>query len=189
MLFLLGDHRLEQRVALVDDVVAEHDDERFLADVLGRHEHRMAEPGRDALAYEMDLGQLGRSADPGQPLEVALLLQRRLDLGSAVEVVLDRALAAAGDDEDVGQAGAGRLFDDVFESGLVDDRQQLLRNGLGGGKETGAESRSGDDSLSDGHVGRLIGMDDQDGESRAPGEAACRAPGTYRRRRGRRGCR
>ena len=62
---LLGEHRLEQRVALVDHVVAEHDDERLVADVLGRHEHRVAEPGRDALADEMDLGELGRRADPG----------------------------------------------------------------------------------------------------------------------------
>ena len=47
------------------------------------------------------------SGAPGQPVGVALLLQRRLELRACVEIVLDRRLAAAGDDQDVGAARRG----------------------------------------------------------------------------------
>ena len=58
---------------------------------------------------------------------LARLLEVVLELEVAVEVVLDGALAATGDDEDVVDAGAHGLLDHVLDGRLVDDRQHLLR--------------------------------------------------------------
>ena len=78
-----------------------------------------------------------------------LRVQRLLELVVAVEVVLERALVAAGDHEDVVEAGGDGLLDDVLDGRLVDDRQHLLGSGLGGGQEPGAEAGCRDDSLAD----------------------------------------
>jgi hypothetical protein len=70
-----------------------------------------------------------------------------LELEVAVEVVLEAALVAAGDDEDVVDAGRHGLLHHVLDGGLVDDRQHLLGLGLGGGQEAGAEAGRRDDGL------------------------------------------
>ena len=80
---------------------------------------------------------------------VALGLQRGFQRGNAVEVVLQGALVAAGDHQDVAQADIYGFFDDVLDGRLVHHRQHFLGHGLGGGQEPGAESRCGDDGLAD----------------------------------------
>jgi hypothetical protein len=64
-------------------------------------------------------------------------------------VILDRVLPAAGDDDDVGEAGRHRLLDHVLDDRLVHERQHLFRLRLGGGKEARAEARGGEDGLAD----------------------------------------
>ena len=56
-------------------------------------------------------------------------------------MVLDGALVAAGDEDHVGDAGRDRLLHRVLDQRLVDDRQHLLRAGLGGRQEAGAHTR------------------------------------------------
>ena len=141
MLGLDGEHLLEQVVAGVDQVVAEQHGERLVADERRGLQHRVAEALGLALADEVHLGDVGGLVHRGQPVGVALLLQRRLELRGAVEEVLDRGLVAAGDHQHLGQAGAGGLLDDVLQRRAVDDRQQLLGHGLGGGQEAGAHAR------------------------------------------------
>ena len=85
----------------------------------------------------------------GQPLDVALVAQHLLELEVAVEVVLERSLAAAGDEQDVLEAGGHGLLDDVLDGRLVDDRQHLLGRRLGGRQEPRAEPGRGDDRLAD----------------------------------------
>ena len=80
---------------------------------------------------------------------VSLGLQGRFQGGNAVEVVLEGALVAAGDHQDVAQADFDGLFDDVLDRRLVDYRQHLLGHRLRGGQEPGAETRSGDNGLAD----------------------------------------
>ena len=75
--------------------------------------------------------------------------QQLLQLVGDVEVVLDGVLAAAGDDDDVGEAGRHRLLDHVLDDRLVDERQHLLRLRLGGGQEARAEAGGGEDGLAD----------------------------------------
>ena len=64
-------------------------------------------------------------------------------------MVLDDALVAAGDEDEMLDPGLSRLLDDMLENGAVDHRQHLLRHRLGGGQETGAETGDRKDSLAD----------------------------------------
>ena len=76
---------------------------------------RVAEPGRTCLARVQDL-QAGARIDQRSGIE----------LGIGVEMVLDRALAAAGDEQHACDPGADKLLDDILHDGLVNDRQHLL---------------------------------------------------------------
>ena len=99
------EHRAEQLAVVDHDVVAEQHRERLVADVLARDRHRVPETERVALADVVDVGELARSCTSFEQVVLARLLEVVLELEVAVEVVLDRALAAAGDDEDVGEPG------------------------------------------------------------------------------------
>src|SRR3954452_1712453 len=147
VLGLHGEHVLQQQVAGVDEVVAEQDGERLVADERRGLQHRVAQAPGLALAHEVDLRDLGGGVHGGQPLLVALLLQRRLQLRDPVEEVLDRGLAAAGHHEHFAESGSRGLLDDVLQRRAVDYRQQLLGHGLGRRQEPGAQPRHGDDRL------------------------------------------
>ena len=69
-----------------------------------------------------------------------------------VEMVLDDALVAAGDEDEMLDAGFARLVDRVLDQRPVDDRQHLLGHRLGGGQEAGAEAGDGKDGLADAGV-------------------------------------
>ncbi len=84
-------------------------------------------------------------------------LEERLELDRDVEVVLDRVLAAAGDEDDVVHARGDRLFDAVLDDRLVHQHQHLFRLRLGGGQEAGAEAGGGEDGFADaGHRHRSL---------------------------------
>ena len=92
------EHRAQQRTVVDHDVVGEQHRERLVTDVMARDRDRVAEPERIALAHVVDVGELGRELHFLQQVVLAALLEVVLELEVAVEVVLDRALAAAGDD-------------------------------------------------------------------------------------------
>src|SRR3546814_6089961 len=54
-------------------------------------------------------------------------------------MVVESALSAARDEDELLDASGPRLFDGVLDHRLVDDRQHLLGDGLGGRKGSGAE--------------------------------------------------
>jgi hypothetical protein len=166
------EHLLQQVVAGVDDVVAQQDRERLVPDEGRRLQHRVPEPAGLALPHEVDLGHLGGGVHRGEPVGVPLLLQRRLELGLAVEEVLDRGLVAAGHHEHLAESGAGGLLHDVLQRGPVDHRQQLLGHGLGGREEAGAHARDGDDGLP-----RRAGAGSRHARSVASRDRAPRPPG------------
>ena len=72
-------------------------------------------------------------------------------------MVLDDALVAAGDEDEMLDAGFARFVHDVLDHRPVDDRQHLLRHGLGGRQEAGPEASNREDGLANGlHGARLI---------------------------------
>ena len=84
----------------------------------------------------------------------AALLQRRLQLELAVEVVLQHALAAGGDENELIDPGGARLVDHVLDERPVDQGEHFLGHRLGGGQEPGAETGDGQDGFADGFHGR-----------------------------------
>ncbi len=108
----------------------------------------MAEAARFLLAHEGDGADARRRL--GQRLGdrmLAVAAQRCVDLEGVVEMILDRRLHAAGDDDHVLDAGGERLADDVVEHRAIDDGQQFLGNALGGRQHAGAETGGGNDGL------------------------------------------
>ena len=80
-------------------------------------------------------------------------VKREFELELAVEMVLDDALVAAGDEDEMLDAGLARLVHHVLDQRPVDDRQHFLRHGLGGRQEAGAEAGDGEDGFADaGHA-------------------------------------
>ena len=58
-------------------------------------------------------------------------------------MILDHRLVAAGDEDEMLDAGLARLVHHVLDQRPVDHRQHLLGHGLGGGQEAGAEPGHG----------------------------------------------
>jgi hypothetical protein len=65
-------------------------------------------------------------------------------------MVLQRGLAAAGDEDEFLDPGGLGLLDRVLQHRLVDDAEHLLRHRLGGGQRPGAETRDGKHGYLDG---------------------------------------
>ncbi len=128
------DHPGQQRVAAVDQVVAEQHRERLVADVPVGAQHGVAEPLRVALPHVVHGGQLAGLAYLGQAFAGLLGGQRLLQLVGPVEMVLDGDLAAPSDEQHVIQAGGDGLLHHVLDRRLVDDRQHSLGVALVVGK-------------------------------------------------------
>src|SRR5439155_740830 len=146
-----------------DDVVAEEHTKRLLADEGAGARDGVAQAQRLLLPQVRDGRQLGDRLDLCQLLHLAAIVQVVLQLEGGVEVVLDRALAAAGDDDDLLQPRRHRLLDDVLDGRLVDEGQHLLGLGLGRGQEPRAETGRGEDAFADAH-GSLPRSDADRGE-------------------------
>jgi hypothetical protein len=114
------------------------------------HRHRVAEAERLPLAHVVQVGQVGQAADRVERLDLARRRQLGLELGVAVEVVADRPLAPAGDDQDVGDATGHGFLDHVLDRRLVEDGQHLLGLRLRRREEAGAEAGRRDDGLAHG---------------------------------------
>src|SRR6266446_5974068 len=104
-----------------DDVVAEEDPEGLVADERARAEDGVAEAEWLLLAHVGDGGHLRDGLDLGQLLELAPILQVVLELEGRVEVILDGALVAARDEDDLVEPGGYRLLHHVLDGGLVDE--------------------------------------------------------------------
>ena len=109
-------------------------------------------------------------ADHVGHIVIALGAKGAFQFGVRVEMILDRALGAAGDEDQIGDPGGDGLFDGILDDRLVDDGQQLFRHGLGGGQKARAQPRHGKDGLADGRA-RAAGHGDN-----AFGSKAARAP-------------
>ena len=84
-------------------------------------------------------------------VRLATVVQVVLELEGRVEVILDRALAAAGHDDDLRQTRGDRFFHDVLDHRLVDEGEHFLRLRLGRGEEPRPEPGGGKDALAHFH--------------------------------------
>ena len=94
------DHLLQRWRIRVHHVIGQDHGERLVADHGLGHQHSVPEAERLALAERDDAGQ---PRDPAHFLKRVGLFpvgEDRLEIGHRVEVVLDGALAAAGDEDD-----------------------------------------------------------------------------------------
>jgi len=63
------------------------------------------------------------------------------------DIVLERRLAARGDEDELANPRVAGLVDRVLDQRPVDQRHDLFRDRLGRGKESGAQARHGEDGL------------------------------------------
>ena len=107
-------------------------------------------PRRDCAAAEhvgADPTEGGRPGGTGCPINC--IATRSVAAAVAVEVVLDGALALAGDEEHLSEPALGELFHHVLDGGLAADRQHFLGLRPGGRHEPSASPCGGDDGFGD----------------------------------------
>ena len=93
-------------------------------------------------------------ADLFELRDLSALLQKAFELDVDVEVVFDGVLPAAGDDDDVGDAGLGGFLDPVLNDRLVHEHEHFLRLRFGGRQKSGSKPCCREDGLADrcGHL-------------------------------------
>ena len=109
----------------------------------------MTQTQRFLLAHEQDVGHISNAQTLLQHLFLAGLCQLFLQLGAAVKVILNNALVAAQNDQDIGNAGANGLLHQILDGGLIHDGQHSLGHCLGGGQYAGAKTRSRNNGFGD----------------------------------------
>jgi len=128
-------------------------DSERIADDVARAPDRMAQSQRRLLAGEA--GGAGRRLVARQNVLLGLLVaargQRGVELEHVIEMILDHALVAPGDEDEMFDAGFPGFVEDVLDQRLVDDGQHFLRHRLGGGQDAGAETGDREDGFADFH--------------------------------------
>src|ERR1044072_1570760 len=132
--------------------------ERLVPDQFARAPCGVSQPERRLLAGERCGPRAGQHF--GEDREVGGLVartQRLLQLVLQIEIVPDRILVAAGDEDEVLDAGFARLVDDELDRRTIHDGEHLLRDRLGGGEEAGTETSHREDGFADGFHGTCGG--------------------------------
>ena len=144
------DHLARQGVVADHQIVGEQHRERLVADQRARAPDGVAETERGLLPRIGDLPGLGQPRfELGEQIGLAALEQRGFELEGAVEMIVDRALAAARDKEELLDAGRLGLLDGIMNERLVDDRQHLLGHRLGRRQKAGAQPGDRENGLAD----------------------------------------
>jgi hypothetical protein len=126
--------------------------ERLVADQLLGHQDGVAQAELLLLANVGDLGQVRDGPDLAQHLDVAARLEQLLQLDAEVEVIFDRPLLAAGDDDDLLDAGRDRLFDAYWMTGLSTSGSISLGWALVAGRKRVPQPAAGKDRLAYSHL-------------------------------------
>ena len=129
-------------------VIGQQYGKRVIAHQLARAQHGVAQAQGAMLAHVDALHVVG--LDAAHQLEQLVLaggLQFRFEFVGGIEMVLDRALGAAGDENHLANTGLIGLLYRVLDQRLVYHRQHFLGAGLGGREESGAEAGDGEDGF------------------------------------------
>ena len=109
----------------------------------------MTQTQRLLLAHKQDVGHIGDAQTLLQHLFLAGLCQFFFQLGAAVKMILNNALVAAQNDQDIGNTGTDGLLHQILDGGLIHDGQHSLGHRLGGGQYTGAKTCSRNNGFGD----------------------------------------
>jgi hypothetical protein len=118
---------------------------RLVADEIAGDEHGMPEAERLALPDVGKVDQVRDLPDFTEQVGLSARLEERLELHGDIEVIFNRVLPPAGDEDDVVDARGNRLFHAVLDDRLVDERQHFLGLRFRGRKESRAEAGGGED--------------------------------------------
>src|SRR5579883_217711 len=146
------DHLCEASRRMKHEFVRQHHGERLIADDIARTPDRVTKPQRRLLACKAD--GAGFRLVAGQNFHLCFLaarLKRGVKFVHAIEMILDHALVAAGDKDEMLDAGFPGLVEHILDQRLVDDGEHLLGHRLGGGQHAGAETGDGKDGFADFH--------------------------------------
>jgi len=119
--------------------VAEQDGEGLVANQIARDQNGVAEAEWLLLARVADLHHVCDVSHQLGLLLLAVLFEKIFEEGRCVEVIFDGTFAAAGDDNDVLDAGGHALFRDILDLRLINDGQHFLGLRFGGGEESSAQ--------------------------------------------------
>ena len=142
--FLIDMNELcEARNRGVDDFVAENDGKGFVADQSLGAEDRMAESECHRLTDVAEICERGDVPHLAQELRLTVVLEIFFQFDGSVEVVLDRAFAPPGDDDNVFDSGGDRFFYRILNQRFIDERQHFFGRGFRRGEEASTEACSG----------------------------------------------
>ena len=149
------DELAEHRVGPVREVVRQHAHERPVADGLRGAEHRVAETERLILAHPGEGRQVVAGTHRLELLQLATRLEQLLERGCTVKCCWMSSLPSLITTTISLGAGRDRLLDPPLDHGSVENREQLLGERLGGGKESRPQAGGGDDAMAEIHGGAL----------------------------------
>jgi hypothetical protein len=139
-------HLLQAGRGGLDEVVGQQHGHRLAAGQMARAPDGMSEPERPLLPHEQHFaGRTDRCFHALQLCLAAAQAQGLVQFELMIEVVLDGALVAAGDEDEALDPRSRGLLDRILDQRLVDDRQHFLRHRLGRRQEARAEPRHGED--------------------------------------------
>ena len=139
-----------------EDRVPERDRERLVAGRPLGAQQRIAEPARRRLARVGELDAHLLEDEAVEQRAVLTLLEHRRQVRIAIEVILDRPLAAPGHEHDPLDPRRRQLLDDVLHDRLAADRQHLL--GLALGRRQQPRPKTGDRDDGGRHEGHRSAM-------------------------------
>ena len=172
---LISSHALRQAPSAIQSGPGHHvrqqDRERFGADNLARAPDRMAEAKGRLLAGEAGRAGCGKIGHKSVVFGLfATPLEGVLKLVSIVEMILDHALVAAGDEDEMLDSRLTRFIHHVLKDRPVDNGQHLLGDRLGRGQKPRAETGDGQHGFTDGFVHETFGSSAGKREGGEPGE-------------------
>ena len=129
----------------VDHVVGEHHGERLISHQFHGPQHGVAQPQSFFLARVGHVDHVRNVTHDRKQIFLAARFEHVLQLEADVEMILDGALAAAGDDDDVLNPGMQGLLDAILDEGFIHQGQHFLGLRFGGGKEAGAQTGGRED--------------------------------------------
>ena len=146
------DQLFQDRFLPKHDVVAQQHGKRLVPDKTLGTPDCMAKTFCLLLAQEQHVCHIRHFADGAGLLFLAVLQQPLLQIRRIVKIVLNRRLAAVGDNQDLLDTGCNGFLDNVLQHRFVHQRQHFLRNTFRVRQQPCTKPGCGDNRFSDFHV-------------------------------------